>query len=86
MCLGNEGVLLIALLDDDISKSTAAERRLLDFSGRIFQGSVFISGIYFALIGAKKTGDLLAYLVAQFWIPTGSTHSRTVASHIKVMA
>ena len=49
-----KGVLLIAPLDDDISKSTAAERRLLDFSGRIFQGSVFISGIYFALIGAKK--------------------------------
>jgi hypothetical protein len=52
ICLGNEmkGVLLIAPLDDDISKSTAAERRLLDFSGVVFS----LSGIYFALIGAKK--------------------------------
>ena len=50
MCLRNEGVLLIGPLDDDISKSTAAERRLLDFSG----GVVYICGILFT-DWAKKT-------------------------------
>jgi hypothetical protein len=37
-----KGVLLIAPLDDvSISKSTAAERRLLDFSGGLFFGYLF---------------------------------------------
>jgi len=50
MCLRNEGVLLIGPLDDDISKSTAAERRLLDFSGGLF----FHVGYLFCTDWSKK--------------------------------
>ena len=45
-----KGVLLIAPLDDDISKSTAAERRLLDFSGGLF----FHVGYLFCTDWSKK--------------------------------